>query len=217
MTRQAYFVRAPRVAGWLVDLFASHGQAESMSGDLQEEFSDVASKSGVAVAHRWYWRQSVKSIPHLIGTEFRVAPRLIISTVLGGWLLLALGDSLPVRAINAVLRYQHVNPYYANFDLWVFCYNRAIQTGYFIEAVLIGCIVAMAAKSREMVATITLGLIRGVFTGVGILVLVAKRWPESAVLLPFLVFPITNMIAIFIGGAIVRMYRSDTAHEPLPT
>ncbi len=59
---QASFVQPPRIAVWLVDLFTPDKQAESIPGDLLEEFSDLASKSGVAFARRWYWRHSVKTI-----------------------------------------------------------------------------------------------------------------------------------------------------------
>src|SRR5215813_3365658 len=51
----------PRLATWLVDLFASAEQAESILGDLAEEFSDIASTSGVLSARRWYWRESPKN------------------------------------------------------------------------------------------------------------------------------------------------------------
>jgi hypothetical protein len=54
--------RPPRLAAWLVNLFASVEDAESILGDLHEEFSDIVSKSGVVPARRWYWRQSVKTI-----------------------------------------------------------------------------------------------------------------------------------------------------------
>jgi hypothetical protein len=37
----------PRIATWLVDLFASDEQAESITGDLIEGFSEQASKSGL--------------------------------------------------------------------------------------------------------------------------------------------------------------------------
>lgn len=66
---QASFVQPPRIAAWLVDLFTPVKQAESIPGDLLEEFLDLTSKLGVARARRWYWRQSLKTIAHLIGTE----------------------------------------------------------------------------------------------------------------------------------------------------
>jgi hypothetical protein len=37
--------RPPHLATWLVELFASVGQAESILGDLHEEFSEIASRA----------------------------------------------------------------------------------------------------------------------------------------------------------------------------
>lgn len=60
MTSQADFIRPPRIAAWLVKLFAS-AEEESILGDLIEEYSDLALKSGLAFARHWYWRQAVKT------------------------------------------------------------------------------------------------------------------------------------------------------------
>ncbi|PYU25301.1 MAG: hypothetical protein DMG30_05885 [Acidobacteria bacterium] len=51
MTSQADFVRPARIAIWLVKLFAS-AEEESILGDLLEEYSNLALKSGVAFARR---------------------------------------------------------------------------------------------------------------------------------------------------------------------
>jgi hypothetical protein len=53
MTFQAEFVQPPRIAVWLVNLFTPAEEAESILGDLLEEFSHLASKSGVAFARSW--------------------------------------------------------------------------------------------------------------------------------------------------------------------
>jgi len=86
-------VQPPRVAVWLLDLFTPYEQTESIPGDLLEEFSDVASKSGVANARRWYLRQSVRTILHLVRSGFRVAPWSIAGAVVGGVLLVQLGHA----------------------------------------------------------------------------------------------------------------------------
>jgi len=44
MTPQAYFLRPPRIAVWLISLFAPAEEAESILGDLLEEFSHLALK-----------------------------------------------------------------------------------------------------------------------------------------------------------------------------
>jgi hypothetical protein len=122
------FVEPPRIAAWLVDLFAPGEQAESITGDFLEEFSDLAAKSGVAHARRWYWRQSLKTITHLVGAGFRGAPWTITGSVLGGYVLLTFGGSLPERAIVSVLQFSrhHVTPYYTwpQFQAYLFLLNN---------------------------------------------------------------------------------------------
>jgi hypothetical protein len=86
-------VHPPRLASWLVDLFTPVGEADAIRGDLLEEFSDLVSKSGFAYARRWYWRQSVRTILHLIRSGFRVAPWSIAGVVVGGMLLVQLGHA----------------------------------------------------------------------------------------------------------------------------
>jgi len=215
---QAALAQAPRIASWLVDLFTPGEHAESIPGDLLEEFSDLVSKSGVASARRWYWRQSAKTIAHLVGTAFRAAPWLIVGAVLGGYLLLAFGVSLPEQAIVAVLHFRrhHVTPYYTwpQAQSYLFWLNSGIWIGRLLLSLLVGCVVATAAKSREMVATITLGFVCGALSGVGFFVSVARHWPEGAFFLPSVVIQFGHSIAIVIGGVIVRESRSAMSHRP---
>jgi len=58
MTTHDDMVQPPRTATWLVVMFASE-EKDSLEGDLLEEFSDLAARSGAAVARRWYWRQTL--------------------------------------------------------------------------------------------------------------------------------------------------------------
>jgi hypothetical protein len=138
------FVEPPRIAAWLVDLFAPGGQAESITGDLLEEFSDLAAKSGIAYARRWYWRQSAKTITYLVGAGFRAGPWTITGSVLGGYVLLTFGGSLPERAIVSVLQFRrhHVTPYYTwpQFQAYLFWLNNGILVGRLLMSMLIGCI-----------------------------------------------------------------------------
>jgi hypothetical protein len=207
------FVEPPRIAGWLVDLFASGEQAESITGDLLEEFSDLAARSGAAYARRWYWRQSAKTITHLVGAGFRVAPWTITGTVLGGYVLLTFGGSLPERAIVSVLQFRrhHVTPYYTwpQFQAYLFWLNNGILAGRLLMSMLIGCIVAVAAKEREMVSTMTLScLLLLVPFGMGL-----RHGAEQPFLLPYLVFIFGNSIMIFMGGGIVLKNRSAAARR----
>ena len=96
----------PWLAAWLVELFASTKQAESILGDLQEEFSDLASKSGIRFARRWYRRQSVKTVLHLAGDGFRRARWSLAGAVLLGFALRGASFTLPDRVVTAILRTQ---------------------------------------------------------------------------------------------------------------
>ena len=71
MKSPSEFAQPPRVAVWFLNLFALEEEGESILGDLLEEFSLLVSKSGIASARRWYWRQTVKTLPQLagVGTE----------------------------------------------------------------------------------------------------------------------------------------------------
>ena len=103
MTLQLNFVQPPRFAVWLLTLFALDEEAESILGDLLEEFSLLASKSGIPFARRWYWRQTLKTIFQLAVLGFRTAPWLTTAAVVGGFLLRRLVGRLVEPAIFAVL------------------------------------------------------------------------------------------------------------------
>lgn len=207
-------IQPPRLAVWLVNLFTPYEQAESILGDLLEEFSELASKSEGAYARRWYWRQSVNTIGHLIGSGFRSAPWRIAGAVVIGRLLMLFGLMLPEKLIVAVLR---AYPVYPNYDhtnivaLWMFWVPLAIQIGWVILAIFVGCIVAMVAKGREMIATMTLGL---TFLAVWLVAIIVNR-PGRPFTLPVVWLDV--IVAFVVGGAIVRKIRSAVSRRPTPT
>jgi len=214
---QAFVKPPPRIAAWLVDLFAPGEHAESITGDLLEEFSDLAAKSGVASARHWYWRQTMKAIAHLVSAGFRGAPWTILGTVLGGYVLLAFCGSWPERAIVSVLQFRrhHVTPYYTwpQFQAYLFWLNNGILMGRLLISMLIGCIVALAAKEREMVSTMALSCLLLLVPFGMRLVQPASHGAEEPFLQPDLVFVFGNSIMIFMGGAIVRKNRSAAARR----
>jgi len=122
MTSPADLVQPPRIATRLVNLFSPSENGESILGDLLEEYSHLASKSGVPVARRWYWRQAVKTITHLVDSGFCVAPWSTTAVVVGGFLLLRFVSRLPERAIFAVLERYQVPEHH--FDAYVFLCDR---------------------------------------------------------------------------------------------
>src|SRR6266581_1826194 len=217
MTRQTSAVRPPLIAAWLVDLVAPRGHSESIPGDLLEEFSDLAAKSGLDSARRWYWRQSVRTIAHLIGAGFRVAPWTIAGAVVIGFSLLRFGSGLPEQVIVGVLHFRrhHVTPYYTwpQVQTYLFWLNSGIWIGHLLLSLFIGCFVAVVARGSEMVAATALGLLCGAMNGVDLLVLVARHSPENAYMAPFMVHQFASSIMIVIGGVIVRESRSAMARR----
>lgn len=212
MTQTAPYSRPPLLAAGLVELFASAEQAESIIGDLQEEFSDVASKSGVVAARRWYWRQSVKTIFHLSGAAFRNAPWSIAGIVLLGFLLDLLSGTLqlPENVIMAILRAQR--PYSnLHYGFYVWLINYGIPIACVVTSLLIGCVVAVLAKGREVVAALTLIVVRSV-PFIWLLVFVyehnADRGEAFAASIHFFLFRrAVDVVGTLVGAVLVRRLR----------
>lgn len=219
MVTKSSLIQPPRLAVWLLNLLAPNEQSESILGDLLEEFSDIASKSGMPFARRWYWRQSARTVAHLIGSGFRCGPWRIVGAVLGGYLLyfLCVGR-LEQDVVVVVLnfgRHAHDNPYYT----WSQAQARLrlIEYGgwavHFLLWLFIGGIVAMAVKGREMVAAITLAFVLWVQAMAFFLVWSARHGP----FLPLhLIAPLSGSVMIVVGGGIVRRIRSAAAPRPTP-
>jgi hypothetical protein len=203
MTSQADFAQPPRIASWLVNLFAPPEEEETILGDLLEEFSHLASKSGVVFARSWYWRQVAKTIGHLARTGFRVAPWSTTVAVVGAFYLGRFVFGLPERAIFAVLERYRVFDHH--FNAYVFFASTGIDIGRVIASIFVGCIVAMAAKRREMVAAMMLSVVHAVLCGVAILATVPWGRPFFWATLPW---QFGDWAAIVVGGVIVRKTRS---------
>lgn len=209
MTSQANFVQPPRIATWLVNLFTSAREGESILGDLLEEYSYLASKSGGAVARSWYWRQTVKTIAHLAVDGFCLAPWSTTAATVGGFLLLRFGFRLQERAIFAVLSRYSVFEHH--FTAYLFFASVGLDIARVILSMFVGCFVALVAKGREMVATTTLGLVLCAMVGAASLVWVAKGLDSFLWTLPW---HCASSVAIILGGAIVRTRRSAATTLP---
>jgi hypothetical protein len=209
MTSAAEFTQPPRIAIRLVQLFTT-AEDESILGDLLEEYSHVASQSGVAFARRWYWRQTLKTIAYLICTSFRTAPLSTSSAVAGGFLLRGLVGRLVEPAIFAVLeRYQIFDHH---FTAYMFFASTGIDIGHLVVFLFVGCIVALGAKGREMPATMTLALIFGAMTVAASVAMVIRTGGD--VFLWRLTWYLADSLAIVIGGVIVRTRRSSAITLP---
>jgi hypothetical protein len=208
MTSQPDLVRPPRLATWLVNLFAST-EEESILGDLLEEYSDLASKSGVPFARRWYWRQTMKTIAHLADTGFRVAPWSTAAAVAGGFLLHRFVSGLPDKVLSAVTD-RYLMYWSTHFKAYIWMLNGMLIE-HLVLSMFVGCVVALAAKRREMIATMTLALVPCALMG-GALIWVATHRPLDVA---WMLWLFADPFAIVVGGAIVRTRRS--AAKPLPS
>jgi hypothetical protein len=220
----ADFGRPSRIGVWLVTLFTPADQAESIVGDLLEEFCQLASKSGVAFARRWYWRQTVKTIPHLAGNGFRVAPWSTVAFVVAGCILFRFGLMVYGQATGAVLDRFRVYEYVSDLGrqqpsvnvvaAYMFWITRGMLIGRVLVEMLIGGIVALAAKGREMTVTMALGLFLGTLGVAGSLMRVANTGDYEFLFQWALPSVFADSIAIVVGGAIVRTRRSTNIARP---
>jgi len=212
MTSQADFVQPPRIAVWLVNLFIPAETAESILGDLLEEFSHLASNSGVVDARSWYWRQTAKTIVHLFGTGFRAAPWSTTAAVVGGYLLGSVVNGLPDKVLSAVTD-RYLGYWSNHFQAYMFWATDGMWIAHLILSMLVGCMVALAAKGREMVATMTLGIVLCAMVGVAYFAWVAKHWPMNLAL-SWMLFQCAGPFAMIVGGVVVRRHRSAKRTQP---
>jgi hypothetical protein len=213
--------RPPRMAAGLVHLFAPGDQAETILGDLLEEFSDVTGKAGAGAARRWYWRQTAKTIPHVIAGGFCTAPWSLTAIVLSGFLLAGFTSGFAEQTIVGVLHLlrHHVTPFYndAQMARYLFLLNNSVLVARLLMSLIIGSLVAIAAKGREMLATISLALVCALILGAQILVSLAMYYPPEHFLLPFLIQQFGNCSLFIMGGVIVRESRSALSRRPSRT
>jgi hypothetical protein len=215
MTSQPDFVQPPRIAVWLVTLFTPAEQAESIIGDLLEEFSHLASKSGVAFARSWYWRQTVKTIAHLVGTAFRVAPWSTAAAVLGGFLLIGFASRLSEHAMRAFLDTHRVYEFHP--EAYLFWIKFPLLTGRVILCTFAGAFVAFAAKGREITAAATLALFQIALLVTAVFAVVASGHYWFHWFLDMLPWNCAFSVATLVGGAIVRTRRSAATTRPSAT
>ena len=209
MMSQTKFLQPPRLATWLIGLFASGGEAESIPGDLLEEYSHLALEAGVSVARRWYWRQTVRSIAHLFGAGFRIAPWSTAAVVVGGFFLLRFVSGLPNKVLNAVTD-QYLIYWSTHFRTYVFLATDGMTIAHLLAALVVGSIVGLVAKGREMVAAMTLALVVCAMIGAALVWVVTRGTIDIA----WMLWSCADPLAIVIGGAIVRTRRSAATTRP---
>ena len=200
MTEQEHLFRPPRVAVWFMNLIAPSG-GEAIAGDLLEESSQLASKSGISVARAWYWRQTVKSVADVFVAEFCGSPGSIAAIVFGGYILHHFLLRLSGKLLSAL------TDRYLGFWSTHFWAYEWLLTGTSIEFILasvfVGCMVGLAAKGRELVAAALLAFI---FCG-----LIGAAWVWVAMHGPidiaWMLWSCIDPIGILLGATIVRTRR----------
>ncbi len=203
----------PRAATWLVSLFTLARETESILGDLLEEYSSLASHAGSAFARRWYWRQTLKTIVHMIPAAFTVAPWSTAAGVAVGFTARKLLGGLPESMIFAVLeRYQ---VYEHHFAIYMFFASTGLDLAILITCLCQGCIVAWIAKGTEMAATMVLSLISVAMLLFIFPYLLVKTGHPNLGFTP--IWTLADALAIMVGGAIVRLSRfgSSGSRQPL--
>jgi hypothetical protein len=204
-------VPTPRLAGWLVQLFAPCDQAESILGDLHEEFLQVRSNAGAKAARRWYSKQMRRTVAHLFFVGLRTSV-LTWAAVVGGLLLLRLTHSAPDWVLSEVT--DKYLAYWSNHFAAYLWLLRVMWPAHLAASVFTGCMVAVVAKEREMVATLTLGLILCAMALVASLSIATV----TGHFLSFwsLATAFSDPVAISLGGIIVRQHRFAAVTRPHP-
>lgn len=199
-------LRPPRFASWLVELFTPYDQAESIPGDLDEEFFEFAREHGLRAARHWYWRQCFRSVGQLIVGAFHNRAWSIMGAVLVGIVLLRFSASLPEQIEFGILHLlrNHLTPYQSYWNGYIFWTKVSILPGRLLLCLLIGAIVGFVSRGNELVATASLAFVIDLIT---VAMLSSARFvsPSShplvqAVLLMMFEYP----VMIVLGGWIVR-------------
>ena len=205
MTSRPNLNSPPRSAEWLVSLFAN--TEDEILGDLSEEFSLLASQSGNAFARKWYWRQTLKSLPHLVFSVFHESPWLTTVAVAAGFLLRRLVARLPEFATFALVDKFHIFEHH--FSVYKFLASTAIDIEHALTFLLVGCVVGLLAKKREMAAAIALAMIFGAMAVLGSVSYVIRGGDYTS--LWRLSWYFTDALAVVVGGVIVRTARLKAA------
>jgi hypothetical protein len=207
MTSESHFVQPPRLAVWLLTLFALDQEAESILGDLAEEFTLLASKFGIAVARRWYWRQTLKTVYQLADHGYRTAPLPTLIAVLGGFSLRGVLAKWVEPSIFGVIEKYQIPEHH--FSAYMFLASTGIDIGHLITFVLVGFVAAFVAKGREMVATMSLGLFWGALTVASFPAVVMQSGYGTALSRGMVYF--ADSLVMVIAGVIVRRHRLGAA------
>jgi hypothetical protein len=194
----------PRPAAWLLSLFTEGEEREQIAGDLQEEYLERVGQSSRA-ARGWYWRQVLKTLPHLAGSAFRTSPWRIGLAIILGFEFRRLLGPLPGRAMFAII--ERTNVFENHYGIYRFLASTAIDIGHLITYLLVGLLVGLIARRRELAPALVLGLIYAVMAAVASVWFVTRSH-EFAYLLR-LSWYFSDSLAIVLGAVLVRTLRRN--------
>lgn len=174
----------------VADLLVGHPYAESVLGDLQEEFAAVAERGGWSAARRWYWRQVARSFPSLIRLvrlDSRPALRLMATATA------AFGSALALLRIASPTIVHTVGPAGFGFEA---VYEGAVL----ITGALAGVATVRASAPRAVCGAL---MLLALALGVGA-VHVASGAPAE---LGFRVLKVVTLMAALCAGALFGIRR----------
>jgi hypothetical protein len=211
MTSQPHLVGPPRIAVWLLRLFALDNEAEPMFLDeLLEKFLCLVSKTGGAFARRWYWRQTIKTVVCLASVSFRTAPWSTAAAVLAGYLLRRLIGPMVEPAILVIL--ERSQAWEHHHSVSVFLAGPGTDIGHLMTFSFIGLIAALMVRGREMAVTTALALLFGTIALVGSTYGVARTGDVD--LLWRLTWSFADCFAVIVSGVIIRTSRLTQPRTP---
>jgi hypothetical protein len=193
----------PRTAVWLLNLCAGSAAADAIVGDLLEEYSLAAARSSPGSASVWFWRETWRTIPHLLAAGFRGARWLTAAAVAAGYLLRRITFRFPERLIVFVLdRYRVCDTHFSACLFWT---SDGVVIGLVLLSATTGALLALASRGREMTIVAALAAFQMLWTFAGVIlamVLLPRYWPNWTVL-----HEVAFSVAILLSGALVRTWR----------
>jgi hypothetical protein len=198
----------PRAAAWLLGLFASGEEKELVLGDLSEEYFERALQVGRASARRWYWRQTLKSIPHFVGLSFRAAPVMTMVAVAAGFAFRRLMAPRIEPALFAFIERTQIPEHH--FGAYRFLASTGIDIAHLFVFLMAGVLVAVIARRHAMAPAMVLSLIYAGMTVFATCFVVAKFHDLGSVMR--LKWYFSDDFAIVFGAALVRTIRSNSMH-----
>jgi len=204
----------PRTAVWLLLLFTPAEQTESMLGDLLEEFSSLVMTSGAGFARRWYWRQTLNTIQHASVGALRAAPLLMLVAVVGGLWSIGFATTLSQHATRTFLDAHGI--YQSHPDAYLFWSKFPLRLGRLIICALVGCVVAIAAKRREMQVVTALSVAQLAMFFVAAVAVIARGGEWFHWFVVMFKWNTLCSIATAVGGLIVKVCRSRARKGPSP-